>query len=190
MAGKILQLKIVLDDIKPPIWRRIQVADSFTFHELHLSIQAVMGWYNYHLHEFTVGGIHIEDPKQVEDPNGIYVNSRKIRLSKFVAKEKLRFHYLYDFGDCWEHTITVEKVLEGDATKLPICIDGIRACPPEDCGGSPGYESLLEILADKDHTEHKEMKEWAGDDFDPECFDLKKANRRIGRYRSMENETL
>lgn len=185
---KILQLKIVLNNIHPTIWRRILVPDSATFHELHLIIQAAMGWGNSHLHEFNVNDSLIEDPKQAEDEERKYFNSRKTPLSEFLEKEKTKFYYLYDFGDCWEHIISVEKNFKNDKIKIPTCIGGEGSCPPEDCGGSGGYENFLEALADKNHPEHNYMKKWIGGDFDREYFDLKETNSALTKYRSMEEK--
>jgi hypothetical protein len=84
----------------------------------------------------------------------------------------------YDFGDSWGHKITVEKVLPSDvtATTIALCLDGARACPPEDCGGVWGYANLLKILKNRKHPEHKDMKEWIGGAWDAEAFDLAKTN--------------
>jgi hypothetical protein len=81
-----------------------------------------------------------------------------------------RFLYRYDFGDDWEHDITVERVESGGDPTLR-CTGGARACPPEDCGGPHGYAHLLAVLADRKHEEHAEMKQWAPRGFDPEKFD-------------------
>jgi hypothetical protein len=88
-----------------------------------------------------------------------------------------RFQYVYDFGDDWEHAVVIEKVgpLDPDQ-QYPALITGKRACPPEDCGGVPGYYGLLEVLADPNDEEHAELTELVGDDFDPERFDADTIN--------------
>jgi hypothetical protein len=82
--------------------------------------------------------------------------------------------YEYDFGDSWLHEILLEKILP---TKLniryPICVAGKRACPPEDCGGVPGYCNLLQIIKNPKHKEYRLMMDWLGKKFSPEKFDLK-----------------
>src|SRR3989344_5149317 len=128
----ILQLKILLEGITPKIWRRFLVKDSSSFHELHNIIQQVMGWDNYHLYSFHINKeeIGIPDP----DFRDELLNAKKIKLKdKLSLKQK--FGYVYDFGDYWEHILTVEKILDGKSVVLvPVCLEGERACPTEDCG--------------------------------------------------------
>lgn len=176
--AKILQLKIKLIGIKPPIWRRFLIEDSVNFHQLHNIIQEVMGWENCHLYEFFVGDMNILEPN--EDYSGPIEDSKRIKL-KEVLSEKQKFGYMYDFGDSWDHIITVEKILEKDKQqKYPVCIGGERACPPEDCGGNYGYEELLEIRKNKNHPEYEErIVEWLGDDFDPEQFDISLISKNL-----------
>lgn len=100
------------------------------------------------------------------------------RISELIKSKGQKFSYLYDFGDNWKHLIVVEKILEKDSGKYPVCIAGERACPPEDCGGIFGYYEMLKILLNKNHPEYKHWKEWAGK-FDPEEFDLDKNNKRF-----------
>jgi hypothetical protein len=167
-SKSVYQLKITLAHVKPPIWRRIEVEDC-TLLELHEIIQDCMGWSGGHLWSFTVGGEEYAD-----DPSGELdmASARKPRLGAFVAGGVKKFRYLYDFGDNWEHEIVVEKVIEPAAdVTYPRCIEGRRACPPEDCGGPWGYEHFLEVIRDPRHKEHEETLEWAGGEFDPEAFD-------------------
>ncbi|MGC1717342.1 MAG: plasmid pRiA4b ORF-3 family protein, partial [Isosphaeraceae bacterium] len=114
------------------------------------------------------------DDLDLEDEAGI-------RLSQiFTGKKKPRIVYEYDFGDSWQHEIALEKTQEPDPkVKYPRCVEGARACPPEDVGGSWGYADFLEAMADPKHPEHREMKEWIGRKFDPEKFDLKAVNREL-----------
>ena len=172
----IFQLKITLDESKPLIWRRFLVEDSISFHQLHEIIQIVMGWESYHLYQFSVNGLEMGLP----DPDSeIEIDSRKKKLRDLLA-EKQNFSYMYDFGDGWEHTIIVEKVLNKEnKQKTPICIDGKRSCPPEDCGGIGGYEDLLKILSNPSDPEHKSMKKWAPKNFDSERFDISMVNEML-----------
>ena len=96
-----------------------------------------------------------------------------------------QFGYEYDFGDSWEHQITVEKILPPDAAAatVALCLDGARACPPEDCGGVWGYTDLLKILKNRKHPEHGSMTEWLGRPFDAEAFDPAKANRWLRKLK-------
>ena len=190
---KILQLKISLMGFKPLIWRRFLVDDSITFHELHEIIQEVMGWEDNHMFEFVIDNVHIEADKQEQEgfrvdaiwtafrPRGRTLPSSRTRLDGFMKGEKLKFFYTYDFGDKWEHSILVEKIMEkGSQQKCPVCIAGKMACPPEDCGGIWGYEELLEIRKDKNHPDYEErIAEWLGEDFDPEMFDANHINESL-----------
>lgn len=177
--ARILQLKISLKGITPPIWRRVLVEDSIKFNKLHTIIQGAMGWGNYHLYEFDASGLRISEPS--EDDYEKIVDSKKIKLSELLKTEKQKIKYTYDFGDDWEHLIVLEKILEKEGSKkYPACIDGKRACPPEDCGGVWGYEELLEIRKDKKHPEYKEkIVDWLGEDFDPEYFDIKETDESL-----------
>lgn len=167
----VFQLKVTLDDTRPPIWRRILVDGNSTLDQLHEVIQAAFGWWDYHLHEFEAGGTRYGVPDPDWDWGPPPRDERRTRLAS-IAGEGTRIAYVYDFGDSWDHRIVVEKVRAAtDAVTLPACIDGRRACPPEDCGGTWGYRELLEILADPEHPEHHERRAWIGRPFDPEAFD-------------------
>lgn len=168
-TATVYQLKITLLDTKPPIWRRVLVPADITLDALHEVIQAAFGWWNYHLHDFEFGRTRYGVP-DVDDWNPPK-DERKAKLAA-LATEGTTFRYTYDFGDNWRHKIVVEKILSSapDA-RAPSCIDGRRACPPEDCGGPWGYEELLAVLADPTHVDHAERLEWVGGQIDPDRFD-------------------
>jgi hypothetical protein len=170
-------LKVTLAYLEPPIWRRLAVPSHFTLGRLHLIIQWAMGWESSHLHAFQVGGkVYGDDPESPDES--------KVMVGGALPKKGAKAVYIYDFGDDWRHEITVEQVGTPDPkATYPTCIDGQRACPPEDCGGPPGYERLLEILGDPDHEEHDEMKDWLGKKFDAERFDIARANRELKKIR-------
>ena len=178
----IYQIKVTLDEIKPPIWRRIQVKSDITLYKLHFIIQEVMGWDDYHLHQFIIDGMTYSEP----DPTDMFeVNDEKtVTLSQVVFEENTKFIYEYDFGDSWYHIILVEKILPPESDKhYPVCLKGKRACPPEDSGGAYGYDEILGILKNPQHPEHEEMVEWMDYDFDPEYFDLDEINQRLARIK-------
>lgn len=169
--GTIFQLKVTLHDTKPPIWRRVLVEGASTLDQIHEVIQAAFGWWNYHLHDFKIDGNEYGVPDPDDDWGPPVNDESKVRLDS-VVNEGSKFDYTYDFGDWWRHKVVVEKVLPADSvTTVPACIDGRRACPPDDCGGTWGYGELLKILDDPSHPEHDERMEWIGRPFDPEAFD-------------------
>ncbi len=182
----IYQFKVTLLEIKPAIWRRIQVPDC-TLAELHEYIQAAFGWENYHLHQFEIDGERYQPPLAPGDfefdPE--IRDETQFMLGKLVprAGRKPRWAYEYDFGDGWRHEIQFEGFVPIDSKgKYPVCVEGERACPPEDCGGPWGYADYLAAIADPKHEEHEEMLEWRGP-FDPERFDAKKATKEMRKVR-------
>ncbi|MHB8418573.1 MAG: plasmid pRiA4b ORF-3 family protein [Myxococcales bacterium] len=176
---EIHRIRATLVGIEPEITRVIEVANDATLEQLHDVLQAAFGWTNSHLHMFTVGDHRFSMP----DPDNELEceDEANVTVAEFARLKGGPLLYEYDFGDSWEHELEVEKVgpPEPGAT-YPRCVDGARACPPEDCGGVGGYEHLLEGLADPEHEEHAEMKEWAGE-YDPEAFDIDRINRELRR---------
>jgi hypothetical protein len=180
-AAPICQLKVVLLGSEPPVWRRLLVPGDAKLDWLHAVLQVAIGWTNSHLHQFKVGGHCYSDTRHnyaefEGDPE--ILEARKFTLQQIAPREHDAFGYEYDFGDSWEHEITVEKILPPDAAvaTTALCLDGARACPPEDCGGVGGYENLLKILKNRKHPEHKRLKQWVGRAFDAEAFELGKIN--------------
>ena len=192
-AERVYQFKITLLHCEPPIWRRIQTKDC-TLDKLHERIQLAMGWTNSHLHEFEINGVHHGDPELLDDGWLDYelVDSRRLKISKLVPTDgkQLCFQYEYDFGDGWEHEILFEGCIQAEkGTRYPLCVEGERACPPEDVGGTDGYAEYLEAMADPEHEEHESFMRWRGP-FDPEKFDpqavTKKMQRGLPNWRNME----
>ncbi|TAJ84847.1 plasmid pRiA4b ORF-3 family protein [bacterium] len=180
--AEIYQVKITLKDIRPAIWRRVLIPGDITLAKLHRIIQETMGWYDGHLHQFIVGETHygVPDPDDFSEVK----NEKSVRLGQIVSRPKQRFLYEYDFGDGWEHEIVVEKILNPEpGVRYPLCPGGARACPPEDCGGVPGYADFLEAIRNPEHEEHEEMLEWIGGEFDPEEFDLEAVNQSLKSIR-------
>ena len=171
----LFQFKVTLIESTPAIWRRIQVQDC-TLDKLHEHIQTAMGWTNSHLHQFEVKGERYGDPELLDDglDDFEYVDSTTTMISDIVPKsgKRFAFKYEYDFGDSWEHEVLFEGCppLE-KGKKYPICLEGERACPPEDVGGVWSYENFLAAIADPKHEEHENLLEWCGGSFSPDEFD-------------------
>jgi hypothetical protein len=187
---QIYQIKVTLDDTHPPIWRRILVPGNTTLLKLHDILQIVMGWEDYHLHMFTIEGSIYGDPAADEYGDLGTIDEARCKLNQVIYREGQRLSYEYDFGDSWDHTLLVEKILlPQEGIRYPLCLKGKRACPPEDVGGVWGYENFLEAIRNPDHDEHEEYLTWVGGEFDPEAFDLEDVNTRLrsmGRGRSTE----
>ena len=183
-GGHYFVLRVALDEVRPPVWRRFVVPASITLDLLHDVLQVVMGWEDYHLHEFTIGGTHYtEGPEELYDGhNEKGLDENGVVLSMLVDTPKAKFTYLYDFGDGWRHTVTVEKIEPipaGHGVRL-VCLAGKRRCPPEDVGGPFGYGEYLHALADPEHDEHQAMLDWRGE-FDPTDFYTEDVNAELAK---------
>jgi hypothetical protein len=168
---------VTLTGIAPPIWRRLVLPGDWSLDVVHDAIQAAMGWDDKHLHLFVTDtaryGVADEEADDDELPeDGAYLGEPLITKGD-------GFVYRYDFGDDWAHDVTLEELVE--SAERARCLDGERACPPEDCGGPHRYTDLLAALADPAHPEHEELRGWAGAGFDPERFDLDEVNGRLAR---------
>ena len=176
----IYQIKVTLEGSKPPIWRRLLVRSDITLGELHHIIQAAMGWWDYHLHQFIVGETYYGVPNPDYLDYTEMHDESQVTLSQIVPGERSRFRYEYDFGDGWLHQILVEKILPPEPGQhYPACVKGRRACPPEDVGGIWGYEGFLEAIQNPEHPEREDYLEWIGGEFDPVASDLDKVNAAL-----------
>lgn len=184
-----LHFRIQLDGItKPPVWRKLAVPDHLSFLDFHEVIQAAFGWTNTHLFQFSEKGYGCYPIYGSADLNdGFYeadefVDAGTAALSTVFTGEGRKFVHIYDFGDNWHHLITLEKISEETAQK-PGLTAGEGACPPEDCGGVPGYEQLKETLKDPSDPEYEGLREWLGleegEEWDPAAFDLEEAQQAV-----------
>jgi hypothetical protein len=173
-AATIARLKITLDDVKPVVLRRVEVPFDIRLDRLHLTIQAAMGWTNSHLYEIRGGGVGWSTPDPDAGWGGDFMDARKARLGDILEDIGTKtLKYLYDFGDGWEHTIKIERLIDPEPGMLyPRLIEAKGHCPPEDVGGPWGYGELLEALADPSNERHGELKEWLADDFNPDVVDI------------------
>jgi hypothetical protein len=167
-------LRISIRNIEPAIWRRVIVWDWTTLDSLHLIIQELFGWQNYHLYHFDVKGVGYESP----NPESDATSSVDIPLMELGIGDGDVLTYVYDFGDQWELDIRVlgSPPIDPD-TSYPHCVEGQRAGPPDDSGGPHRYTESLKILANSSHPEFEEIRSWYDNAFDPEMFDLRAMNR-------------
>lgn len=178
MTKTVYQIQIALKGFKPKIWRRILIPSDISMSDFHYVIQVVMGWTNSHLHQFFQYGTFYSEPQEGSWDDMDAEDYTDLSVSDLLTREKDILIYEYDFGDGWEHQITLEKVLpKTGETQLPVCLQGKMNCPPEDCGGVWGYAEMLEILKQPQHEEYESYIEWLGDKFDPEYFDKDAVNQ-------------
>jgi hypothetical protein len=177
---RIYQLKITLLGIEPPIWRRVQVEDC-SLVKLHGVVQVAMGWKDEHLYDFEIKGQRYCDPGRLNDLD--MADAGQTKLSRVITRKGAKIRYRYDFGDEWRHEIVVEQITTPEeGREHPICLDGGRACPPEDIGGVGGYYDYVEAIRDPSHRRHEDYRGWVGE-FDPEAFDLDAMNEGLRRLR-------
>ena len=161
------RLKVELIGVSPKIWRRFDTFADVELSQLHYCIQGVMGWELAHLFCYQDGyGTSISEDLHLCDVCGVGDDLK----------------YAYDFGDDWQHLITVEKVIAQPAGPYPALIAGKNACPPEDCGGPWGYADLVKVLAGRPNARRRELMEWLDDAFDPKAFDIEEAKERLAQY--------
>jgi hypothetical protein len=163
------------------VLRRIEVPFDIRLHRLHLTILASMGWTNSHLYEIRARDAGWSTPDPEIEWNGDFLDARKARLDAVledVGTKKLR--YVYDFGDGWEHTITIERLIDPELGRLyPRLIEASGRCPPEDVGGPWGYAELLEVIDDPVHERHPDLHKWIPDQFDPNLADFKSLSDEV-----------
>lgn len=166
----IARIKVVLDDVEPPVMRRLEIPLSLRLDRLHTVLQVAMGWTDSHLYEFRIKGVGFGIP----DPHGGYgddpLDARKATLLDVVEDTGAKsFKYFYDFGDGWEHSLKIERIAPAvDGIDYPRLLEATGRCPPEDIGGPWGYQEARDALADPTHERHAEIAEWwDADDLDP-----------------------
>ena len=200
-AVEIARIKVTLKGIRPPIWRRLEVPVEMSMAHLSDVVLDAFGWSNSHLHQIEVGQrrIGMPDPDDWQPPvrsldrspvaaaldlGGLGARTPRedeatVDLAAALEDGLRRFTYVYDFGDNWKHLLAVEDVHATEtALAYPRCTAGRRSAPPEDCGGTWGYEHLLQVLADPSHEEHAELRE-QHPFFDPDEFDLAAADEAV-----------
>jgi hypothetical protein len=187
-ARNYYQVKITIRDIEPDIWRRLLVPSGITFHKFHKIIQAAFDWQDYHLYLFELPDFLIKVPDFDFPLHEVEKNPKSIKIDP-VFEEHRSMLYEYDYGDAWYHEIIVEdKVICTQEFHVPICLEGERHRPPEDVGGTGGYEDFLSVIGNPQNIEYDEMLEWAEKDtggrkFDPEYFYKPEINRRLAKIK-------
>jgi hypothetical protein len=184
----IYQFVVTLLEIKPKIWRRIQISEESSFWDLHVALQDSMGWCDYHMHSFTLEEGKAPVTIGIPDAMSETIADWERTLASYFHRPGDVCLYEYDFGDGWIHEVLLEGILlKEKRLKYPRCIAGERACPPEDCGGVWGYYGLLEVLADPQHEDYKDMIHWLKNHikkyhpYNPDVFEPNKVKFRNPR---------
>lgn len=174
-------IEVTLLDVRPRVWRRIQLPGATRLDRVHHILQHTLGWQDCHAHQFRAqdriyGELDPDFDEGVTDESGV-------PLSDVLIKPGDEILYEYDFGDGWEHRIElIETLPVEEANNVPVCLDGDRACPPEDVGGAPGYHHMLKVLANPAHPEYRDYCQFVPDDFEPDWFDLDDVNDMLLIY--------
>lgn len=180
------RLRITLLDLDPAPWRLVDIPLSMTFKSLHGTIQAAFLWLDYHLWEFDYGNRRYGLPFDDGFGGPKTYNATTARLTRLADGKIKSFLYTYDMGDNWQHRIDVVDLFEMQTgTRLPRLVEGEWRTPPEDVGGSPGFEMFLEALSDPDHEEHATMLEWHGGPFDAQDIQRDVVDIHISRLAHM-----
>lgn len=167
----ILRVRVDLDGATPPIWRRLEIRSDLTLDRVHEVLQAAYAWWDYHLYMFSLG-VRVWDrggekflcPFDVEEGETDGLPDHEVRLDETLQEPGDRLHYIYDYGDNWELTIKLEKILPlTESSPDAVCTGGRRTAPPEDCGSLRDAESLAEILPDPSAFDPAEVNEALAD---------------------------
>jgi hypothetical protein len=173
-------LKVWINNSCPQIWREIEVDKNTFLPDFHKILQTVMGWTNSHLHQFSKGKIYYSNTDYEEYDRDDTVDYKNIKISDLMKKKNDTILYEYDFGDGWEHSIKLLELKDKQKDVFyPRCVLGERSCPAEDSGGIYGYQEMLKVLKNKSHPEYEDFREWIGEDFDPDYFNIDEVNELL-----------
>ena len=194
LAGQAYRVRIELEDARPPVWREVLVDPDLPLDELHEVIQRLFAWEDHHLHEYTAVGPGRRTtrfaPPDVDDwalPGDRAADESAARLSRLIGPRRGQLRYRYDFGDGWDHRITVVGSEPADGTTLPQCVAGDGLAPHEDSGGVGAWMDEVQAARDPRHPEHHGVRAWLGlsdgETLDPGAFDLAEVEARLSELR-------
>ena len=184
-------LRIKLDLKKHDIYRIVEVPSNITFFGLHLIIQDLFEWQDVHCHSFEMyDGTDIcltiydgSDPpdEACMDPYHPNISDMGIRVKEIFSKYG-SIVYTYDFGDNWEHIITVQERKEKNGAERARLIESKGTRPPEDVGGELGYEEYLRIISNPEDPEYENTVAWTKEQLPREMTD-EELTRRLSWIR-------
>jgi Plasmid pRiA4b ORF-3-like protein len=195
-ADAVYRLKVTVRDSRPPIWRKLQVAAGMSLNELHQVLQIVMGWERHYSYQFDDGlfwyGQDFVDDLGDFVPGG--EDDTKTRLCDVANEEGAHFLYNYRLEHIflegiWALKIRIERILpSNDELRVPLCVGGRRAGPPEAFPGIWNYEACLLSLRNSGDPRHQEAREALGPEFDPDAFNLSEINGRLATHQSLQGQ--
>jgi hypothetical protein len=197
----LLTLIIELRGSKPRIWRRLSLPGDLTLDVVHTLFQAAMGWTDSHLHHFQPGAEQAYDQPYFvtefdEEEGEEGTREDGVRLDQVLRAPGDRLTYLYDFGDGWEHRVTMESLAPlTPGNREPRCLGGARACPPEDVGGIGGHHEIAAWLragspADAVPEPFEDAEHaygWLPVGYDPDAFDAVEATAAMRMWAKGEH---
>ena len=162
---EVATLTVQIDEVSPPVTRRVEVPLNMRLDDLHFVLQIAIGWQNCHPFEFSIGDRvwGLVDREATENP----LPADRVTLADLMPLSRI-FKYSYVYGDDWQHTVTIESVSKPAlGVNYPRLTDGEGRCPPADIGGPSGYEAYIQALGDPEHFHHEAMVDWEEAEFDP-----------------------
>jgi len=175
--AQIYQVVVTIRGIRPPIWRRLLIPADLFLHDFHKVLQTAMGWDNQHVHLFLKGKKIFGMKETGWMESGDSQDYTAIRVNDLLRRPGDKMVYHYDMGDDWMHDVVLENVTEPvPDIYYPLCVDGARECPPEDCGGPQGYKEMIEAVKDPSSPHHRFFKALFPEGMDPEYFDKELIN--------------
>lgn len=186
-----LRISIRLEEVSTQVSRRLIVDSDFTLDDFHAVVQRAMGWHDMHGHSWRKIGTRFPGDFLEYAPRN-RVADRRSRGQSAVAENEVHVHevlmspgdmiqYRYGRAGAWRHSVTLESVDDEAADKPAVCIEGVGACPPEECAGPEEFEQLLRVLLSEELRSREWTLEWAQTDFEPNKFVLEEVNERLAR---------
>lgn len=184
----LVDLDVTLVDMPYAVSRKLTVPLALQLPDLHLVLQAVMGWDNSHLYDFSCGrSLQWFDSDGPSFGGGFGSGQRSLKRSTLTdilaaMGGKKSFTYTYDMGDSWEHDLRPSRPRPMAADEAPFRLRAaVGSCPPDDSGGAPGFGHMLDCLEDPHSDERADYVEWLGAETWDQTADVAELTERLGK---------